>query len=1116
MYYTRISLSIIGLFLMLGLGAPSVPAQHSDMMLLRRPDKRAEAAERLLLKSRRDQAEAWAAAQRNGWALRGTANGAAYELIGVRDGRPIYVGGCNVNAAISTAANLVRQAAPYNLSGDGVIVGVWDGGAVMSNHQEFSGRVSVRDGSEPVWHSAHVGGTIGASGVNPAAKGMAPASLLYSYNWLDDVAELALIGAMQANQSGKIQLTNHSYTILTGWVENTDFSGFTGWHWFGQEGQREDLMFGIYGADAVQWDALCFSSQYVLPVRAAGNDRNDNTPPAGATYYYLSNQAWVSKSFNAATDPYADGWKSGYDTIPDSGCAKNVLTVGAVNDAVSGGARSLAAATMTDFSGWGPTDDGRVKPDIVANGFDIFSPSSESTSSYVTRTGTTAAAANASGSIALLLQNWRTKFIGQGLNAAALKALVVHGADDLGNPGPDFSFGWGLMNTKTSVDLVNLHADNPLVGHITQSELNTSVAARFYDLKYGGSGPLVATLCWTDPAGTEQSTLNSSTPALVNDLDLRITGPGGTPTYYPYILNPAQPSNAATTGDNTRDNVEQIRIAAPAAGYYRVTVSHKASLSNPPQPFALVVSGQTAYPNLTVSNESLQFGDKVVDAGATPSLSVTVRNAGNANLTFSGVTLTGANSTEFAFASSPSTAALAPGAEHVFTVVFAPQSAGTKSANLSIQTNDDDGVLLIPLSGRGVTIVPPVAQFASTTSNVNENGGTHNVTITLNEAAGAGGASVVYQIKGGTATAGADYNLASSGQVSIPAGATSGVIAIAVVNDAINESDETIVLQLSNPTNATLGTQSIHTVTIVDNDAPPTVGFASAAAQGNENEGSIQLQVVLTGNMTEKTVRFTATSVNGTAAAGADFVALAREYSIAPPARSVNVNPELLNDAIPERVETMTVQLSAPVNATLGAAVATVSISDDDIPPPTNQVGMITATSGWRAGAWDYSVGDWVGGPTDSTGNGSFGYSLANDHWVLLCLYDFGEARWVEGIYLYKQVWSGGGASASKSGFVGPRFAPAVVADESALRAAALSNGIARFSTNQQFFAKSPGNLQIGSWNYGLSNWDAQETTREFSFFNFPTHDNQWILVCLQNLDSGAWEQGAYIYRLLW
>jgi hypothetical protein len=166
---------------------------------------------------------------------------------------------------------------------------------------------------------------------------------------------------------GRLPLSNHSYGSITGWDEG-DWSGTYGVHWFGAWGSREADTFGLYNSTARSWDQLCAAAPYFLPFKSAGNDRNDNAPANGTTFYYY-NGSWQSKTYDSATDPYSDGWDNGgYDTISTYGVAKNIMTVGSVADAVSGGNRSLGHAAMSSFSAWGPADDGRIKPDVVANG----------------------------------------------------------------------------------------------------------------------------------------------------------------------------------------------------------------------------------------------------------------------------------------------------------------------------------------------------------------------------------------------------------------------------------------------------------------------------------------------------------------------------------------------------------------------------------------------------------------------------------------------------------------------------------------------------------------------------------------------------------------------------
>ncbi|MBM4163726.1 MAG: hypothetical protein FJ222_04720 [Lentisphaerae bacterium] len=529
--------------------------------------------------ARREQA--WKRAAAEGWSPKGD----GYELQAIRGNRVYIYHTRNVEAALSTAANLVRTTAPYNVSGTGGSVGVWDEGSVRSSHQEFGGRVVNKDGVGASDHSTHVGGTIGASGVDPAALGMAPGASIDSYDWNSDTAEMTAAALAAPGEAGKIQLSNHSYGYLRGWDGTT---------WYGVWPAREDEGFGQYDDTAATIDALCYNAPYYLPCKAAGNDRNDNAPSADTKIYYYSNGKWRTKTYNPATDPYSDGYDNGgFDTIGSDGTAKNILTVGAVTEAVSGGVRSVAAAAMSSFSCWGPTDDGRIKPDVVGNGVTVYSSLAGSDTSYGTYNGTSMATPNVCGSAALLTDYYGQLFPGQFLRASSLKGLIIHTADDLGRAGPDYTYGWGLMNTKAAADLIRQHAEAPTALHLMELTLDTTQTTVSYGFTWDGTRAIRATLCWTDPAGPPQSGLDTTNRVLVNDLDLRIVGPAGQ-VHLPYVLTPANPTNAAATGTNQVDTVEQVFIAAPAiAGVYRVVVSLRGGMTGSSQPFSVILSGST-------------------------------------------------------------------------------------------------------------------------------------------------------------------------------------------------------------------------------------------------------------------------------------------------------------------------------------------------------------------------------------------------------------------------------------------------------------------------------------------------------------------------------------------
>ena len=463
----------------------------------------------------------------------------------IRGDEPVYRTTMNANAAISSGANLLYPA-PYSLNGTGVKVGVWDAGSVRNTHREFNTtRVVKRNSSVALDdHATHVAGTIGASGFTASAKGMAPNVSIDSWDWNSDYAEMTLSGAASATaDASKIPLSNHSY---------------------GYNATTADM--GVYNSESVETDALAVSMPYYLICWAAGNEQDFLTA------------------------------KGGFQSITYNGLSKNILTVGAVNDAVSGGVRSPSAGTMSSFSSWGPCDDGRIKPDVVANGVSVNSPIDTSDSAYASYSGTSMATPSASGSAALLAQLYAREFAGQRMRSSMLKALLIHTADDLGNTGPDYKFGWGLINVKAAADVILAHKASPSAPKLIEDSVSSSVISRTHTFQWDGVSPIRVTLCWIDPPGTAQAD-NSRSQNLRNNLDLTVTTPNSTllrPYVMPFAGNwtDAAMNSVATTGRNNVDNVEQVYLAAPSqAGTYTITVARDGGLTTASQVYSLIVTG---------------------------------------------------------------------------------------------------------------------------------------------------------------------------------------------------------------------------------------------------------------------------------------------------------------------------------------------------------------------------------------------------------------------------------------------------------------------------------------------------------------------------------------------
>ncbi len=558
------------------------------------PEYRAAQVRLKTVESKIAMAEATAKAKRNGWSpIDESGDIGQGQLMAIRNGKPLVYHVENINAGISTAADLVRDNPLYGVMGSNIVIGLWDAGSVRATHQEFrTNRVSVIDNVAMNYHSTHVCGTLIASGVYSYAKGMAPFGRVESRNWIYDLAEMTSRAMAAPSETNQLQLSNHSYGIIAGWHNSVSPVA-----WYGTWGLgRESDTFGNYSYSAASWDALCYDAPYFLPVKSAGNDRSDSAPSAGTTFQYYDQGTWKSKAYDPATDPLSDYSKGGYDTIPDVANAKNILTIGSVDDAVIGTNRALSQATMTSYSGWGPADDGRIKPDIVANGAAVTSTDSGADDDYRTLQGTSMASPNAAGSAALLVEYYK-KLFDEPISSELLKGLIIHTADDLGSAGPDYKFGWGLMNTQAAAEYIRLHHKYPLSDIMYEPFLDTNNAVRNISIVRNDSEPIKVTICWTDPAGIEKHGLDNRTPVLVNDLDLRIIDPAGI-TNFPFTLSVTNPAALAVPGDNILDNMEQIIIPSPIAGDYTISVSHKGVLDGGLQYYALIIGGAASMPEI--------------------------------------------------------------------------------------------------------------------------------------------------------------------------------------------------------------------------------------------------------------------------------------------------------------------------------------------------------------------------------------------------------------------------------------------------------------------------------------------------------------------------------------
>jgi hypothetical protein len=295
---------------------------------------------------------------------------------------------------------------------------------------------------------------------------------------------------------------------------------------------------GTYDQYSNMLDEYGLQYPFVQHVFASGNDGLMQCPP-------------YAQGFHTVTGGYQE--------------AKNVLTVGGL----------AKDNTLWPKSARGPVNDGRIKPEIMAYGFGIVS--GDVYDNYGNSNGTSMSCPVVTGNLALFEERYKQLHNNQNAPASLMKALAMNGATDVGNPGPDFTNGFGLINTYRSIQM--LDNNHYLFDSVANAATNThiiSVPANTAQLK--------VMLYWADDAASPLAAT-----ALINDLDLTVKDPNNSNTHHPFVLDPtpANVNNNAVEGIDTRNNVEQVVIDHPVAGNYNVYVTGS-NVPNLRKPYVIV------------------------------------------------------------------------------------------------------------------------------------------------------------------------------------------------------------------------------------------------------------------------------------------------------------------------------------------------------------------------------------------------------------------------------------------------------------------------------------------------------------------------------------------------
>ena len=442
-----------------------------------------------------------------------------------------YVQPVIFNDVAANITNVYDVRNTYGLTGSGQIVAVADTGLDTgvndtSMHDDIEGRILALidlsdDGAADIFsgHGTHVAGSVLGNGTRSGGqfKGTAPDAQLV-FQALEDAD-----GSLDGIPFNLTTLFQQAYD--QGARIHTNSWGY-------------DDFYGNYHYHSRETDIFMWEHPDMLILFAAGNEGPED------------------------------------NTVTPPSTAKNAITVGASENYRPLDSRSDNIDEIAYFSSIGPTDDNRIKPDVVAPGTFIISPRSSMPDAtyprgildnyYAYSSGTSMATPLTAGTVALIRQYYvDNESISP--SAALLKATLINGAANLSLPSS--AQGWGRVDIERSL----FPASPRTMRYHDSISLNIPESWNVSYYVNDTSEALKITLVWTDaPAAT------NANPALVNNLDLTVTGPGG--TYY---------GNGALDSVN---NVEQVELLSPPVGLYTIKVNGT-NIPQGPQPFALVISG---------------------------------------------------------------------------------------------------------------------------------------------------------------------------------------------------------------------------------------------------------------------------------------------------------------------------------------------------------------------------------------------------------------------------------------------------------------------------------------------------------------------------------------------
>ena len=438
--------------------------------------------------------------------------------------------------------------------------------------------------------------------------------------------------------------------------------------------------------------------------------------------------------------------------------------------------------------------------------------------------------------------------------------------------------------------------------------------------------------------------------------------PDDTPPGDGLVFNPGETTKTVDVfvrGDSTAEPTERFAFdLSNAVG----------AVINDGQAFGTIVNDDAGtFATMSVANAANVTEGNTVPSGGTPpqaSFTISVNRTGLSDFNTYSVSYTTADGPESSssscakavagkdYVAKSGTATINPGSSSTtVTVDLIPDTVDEFDECFQLQLNDAPNASITDAVGEAKILDDdPSPKIVIADKTVPEGTGTENsvaaMTVTLTPASGQ---TVTVDCStvddSGTATQGVDYAKTSGQTITFQPGDTAKTCNIPVVADSLDENNETLTVALTNATGNALIEKGTGTLTINDDDNPPSVSIANATDTEGTTADSVATFVVTLSAKSGKPVTVHVATADGTAKAPGDYTATVADLTFAPGQDSQDFKVPVKADAIDEVDETFTATLSAPTNATLGTATGTATIQDDDA-SPTLAINDVTVTEG--------------------------------------------------------------------------------------------------------------------------------------------------------------------------